>query len=220
MIRKLFAVACLLIATLWSGPTWAGVMLDQSHDAVAAGRPSNVSVSRTTRSAQTFTVGLAGLLSQVDLQIVARVPSEDLNVSVHSTNGNSIGTILGTVIIDSSLVPEVSASTYGNFVSVDLSGLGIVVTPGEVLAVGLSYPTSGTGGYSWWNNFTPGYQGGDMYQATQVAGWAYNRFAGFDAGFRTYVDTGAAGTVPEPCSFAIFALTGVAPVLSRRRKKA
>ncbi|MEM0895686.1 MAG: PEP-CTERM sorting domain-containing protein, partial [Verrucomicrobiota bacterium] len=165
--------------------------------------------------AQTFTVGLGGLLSSVEVQVqqgdIPDVPTGDLVMSIlPTTNGApDFGQSLGSVSLPATTIPPFDDFASGPFVSFDVSGLNIMVSPGQVLAIELSYPT-GTGSYFIYDAEVPIYAGGSAWISNPFDGFIFD--SGRDAGFRTTV------LIPEPSSLVLLGVGTLA--LSRRRRLA
>ena len=168
-------------------------------------------------AAQTFTVGVTGILSGVDLQLDRFNPTgseTSIEVSVMSTTPTGVPLAdLYTTTIDYAEIPDVPfSSTSIPLVNVDLSTAGLNVNSGDVLAIALSGPST-----VWMQNdfFTTEYTAGKPYRF--VGSWqTYSDTVDF--GFRTIVTTPSA-TIPEPMSASLFGL-GVlgASTVARRRQ--
>ena len=95
--------------------------------------------------AETFTVGVAGKLSQVGFQVYHNTNAtgalifQILSTSGGNPNPDSIAPLFQTT------VPLASTPTTANpevpFTLVDVSAAGIIVTPGQVLTIALKNPT-------------------------------------------------------------------------------
>ncbi len=202
---KVLSTLALIFAI--TSPASAALVLDQSADAFAAGSADGLVVSDGQAPSQTFTVGIAGLLAQVDLQVQqgSSPPSDDLILSILGTTGGvpDLNQALGSVSIAPGDVPPQDFNNV-SFVSVDVSSLGIFVSVGDSLALELTYPT-GSGFYFW-------YEAGDIY----AGGENYTRnppstqfsFEGFEHGFQTWVET-PMDVVPEPSSLLVWSLLGL-----------
>lgn len=165
-------------------------VLDQSFDA-----PSFLSFGFGGEShlAQTFTVGITGVLRRVDVEIRRDAGIPDLLFDIRPTIGGvpveSDAAALANVVIPSASIP-----TDFTFVSVDLSSAQIAVSAGDVLAIVLRAP--GAGGalnYSWQGSAVSGYgAGADFFRVAPSPTW--NGLFG-DLGFQTFV---APAVVPSP----------------------
>jgi hypothetical protein len=158
--------------------------------------------------AQTFTVGLTGFLTKVDMQVYTGntpPPTNDLLFDLRTTMGgipsepNSGTNILFSVAIPASAVP-VPVNDIVPWTSVDLGLAAIPVTAGEVLAfclrsneIGLDYVLVGSD--------TNSYSAGGLYYrilGTQSPQWANTFGVDDDLFFHTWVDT---APVPLPPTF-------------------
>jgi len=177
-------------------------------------------LSSSNQLAQTFTVGIAGQLTGVDLQVFQAGTTNQLTenlvlvVYVPATSTNPIGTILATANVYPADVPNLPQMLAGALVFVDLSAFSISVNQGDVLSLALTtaqpVPTPAYVHYTW---VTPGglngpYSAGQAWRALLPNG--FDALGNRDFGFQTYVDAGAIITVtpvPEP-SVAAFAAMG------------
>jgi len=223
--RALLAGLPVTLALL-TGPAQAVPILDQMLDVFPInGGGAGFSVNQSQSVAQTFTVGVTGLLIRAEVQAVAvplgfAWPTADLWLDVMSTDGGVPDVILGTASIPNADLMSMWGADSG-YVGVDVSGLDINVTAGDLLAIALHSPPTGGGGFGWWYARGDPYTCGDSYAvgATPIPGWSTTTPAS-DVGFRTFVDgTGTGGgncgftnndvprddpwPVPEPSSLAL-----------------
>lgn len=224
MIRSLLLLTCgavFVFLTTGSGQA-AMLTLDQSFD---ASNDYFSYVDNQSVVAQTLTVGQTGLLSQVDLQI-HKASADTTGDPILTILGTSVGVpdssnVLGSVSIPNSSISVDFGVSNGDFLSVDVSGLGISVIPGEVLALELTDP-AGTGTYYWLDtSLFPG--------STYPGGSEFTRYASSstwlsedptDAGFQTWVAVTPA--VPEPSTLMLLGigcacLCGFGPKRKRRQ---
>lgn len=163
-------------------PASVTAVLDQSFDA-----PSFLSFGfgGDTQLAQTFTVGVTGVLTRIDIEIRRDAGIPDVVLDVRPTTGGvpvaSDAAALVTVVIPSANIPA-----EFTFVSVDLTSARIAVTAGDVLALVLRAP--GAGGalnYSWQGSATNEYvPGADFFREIPLLNWS-PLFG--DLSFRTFV---------------------------------
>lgn len=153
-MNKPFLTILFLVASVSLGH--AGVVLvDQDHlsgtGSLGSGGLSNGS---DFGRSQTFTVGLAGVLDSVEVDIANEVPT--LIQILDTSGGTPIGGASGSVILASSS----SVTSAGDVHTFDLSSSGLVVNVGDVLAI----EVFGTGA---WRHHSGGasYAGGnDFFQ--------------------------------------------------------
>jgi hypothetical protein len=184
-----------------AGVSRAGSILDQKLDPtndanVFAGLSASLP---SQRRAQTFTVGISGMLNEVDVFIN----------QLGATSGNLIlqirSTTAGVPVADPVfLVQEtVAASSVppmtGGFFAFDVSSANLPVTAGEQLAIVLS-ASGGSSTFNWFGVQGNPYPSGSAFEEDPPNhGWVLEQPV-YDLGFETFV------TVPEPGSAVIFSL--------------
>ena len=211
----------------------AAATVDQAAYVVPSGLPMYTSwVTRMPSGyerwqAQSVTAGMAGLLKTVDLQIGGIVGAGDLVLSIGAGEVTDSGfSVLGSVSLlygDVPLADDLGTAEPG-YARFDVSGLGLMVTPGMTFTLLVSAgPSAVATRYGWAFAETP--DGSEVLNPVLYAG-GVNRISDdhgaswtetfYDRGFRTWV----AG-VPEPATWAMlvagFGLVGAA---ARRRRAA
>lgn len=207
------------------GSAKAAYVLDQVYDPSALttydlGGPFGTA-SYHTDWAQTFTVGVTGMLGLVSFYIERNASStpDDLVVDVRGTTGGLPGSN-AAVLVSTHVAPASVSTTQFSFVTFDFSATPVPVVAGQVLAIVLGVPGS-IGGYSWLGTHsTPSpYAAGGAYARTVVGAsagnWGNTSFETTDFGFKTYV---SASPVPEPGGWALLA-GGLALALVRVRAR-
>lgn len=197
-VIKRLAVTSGALALLFSVPVMspiparAEIVLDQAQESNLIG---GTQAGGIFGAAQTFTVGVAGILAQVDLDLLwsGSAPNPaDLTVRILGTTpagGPDNSAVFGSKVIPGSMLDR----NVPTWVSVDLSASGIVVFTGDVLAIELTGPDT----ISW--RLGNGYPGG-IYFVDIGTGWVDNAslnpaFAENDHTFRTYVEVFEPGAV-------------------------
>ncbi len=156
-------------------------VLDQQNDVNPSATADSTS-GGVQEQAQTFTVGVAGTLSRIAVQI--NFPGfgspGSAYLTVYNTSGGLPNAVLGTASLPSSAIPS---GGYA-FQSFDVSSYAIPVHVGDVLAYGV---TSTLDSYfflrSTFDHST--YPGGQSYYRAATPWTAYS--PSHDGGFQTYV---------------------------------
>jgi hypothetical protein len=219
-----FALATCSIALLGIPAQAAVVVLDQSHQVTSA--DFDAAVVTTQSVAQVFTVGVAGTLERVGLQLyqLAGTPVGDLTLTIRSTTAGAPAASSSSALF-STVIPLASVPSFANpfpdplgFLMVDLASAGIGVVSGQQLAITLSRIGPGAPPWVLWRGASNNpYAGGAGFRQSQNgSAWSSLDFS-TDVGFQTFVRTGAVPVpVPSPAWLLLAALPGL--LLSRRRR--
>ncbi len=197
----------------------AEIILDQVNASNEYRVDTGLTASTVWR-AQTFTTGISGQLSRIDLDIYLRqFASGSILLDLLSTNaGVPTSTVLAATSLPSSSVPP-HISQHG-FVSFDLTAMNIHVTEGEVLAIALRSSNDQLIG-GWVGGHT-NYAGGQFYYnyPTNNNGWVvFSPPDEYDLYFKTYVDVAAVNSVPEPGTAVGLAGLGSVGLIAAWRKR-
>jgi hypothetical protein len=182
----------ILAVVLVPNVCFGDMVLDQAFtsglDLGTLGAPDN---------AQTFTMGMDGILSALHVQVY-RGQNRDLVLDVRNTTVGGAPTESDVAVLASTTIPYSSIPyEVPTWVAFDVSSAGIAVRSGDVLAIALRVPDSPYApAYSWLFSTSGGYAGGQRW--TRSATWAdgilgdtwngtYAGNALVDMNFRTYV---------------------------------
>ena len=225
-------IAALFVVCL--APLSPGQVLDQSNAAPMRGFPSNpprpalsLHANVDYDTAQTFTAGMTGQFSRLDVQALRRShTASPLMLEVRRTTaagapGESEADLLAQVAVPATRVPmwPDDPPPEPDWLTVDLTLFNLHVNEGDVLAIVLGSdepPSLYERGYywqSWWTG-TDGYSRGDAYYRHTAGDNVFYRWAGpnvTDSGFRTFVG------VPEPAGL-MTALLAAGTILLRPRR--
>ncbi len=189
-VLRLSILLCLAVAGLAVNTAAnADPTLDQIHEIFSGSGPE----AREGRMlAQTFTVGLTGTLVYADMWLwdSGGPATEDLIVEIWSTNGGlPQAGALAQVILTPDEVQDVNNRVYTR---ADLTGAGLHVVEGDVLAIVLrSEAAADPGGYDWWGDRGAYeiYSRGNGFQSyDEGVTWEQSAEQNFDYMFRTYVE--------------------------------
>jgi hypothetical protein len=200
--------------------------VDQIHAVQPVnGQAAFVSTAADFDLAQTFTVGIAGVLSKVEVGILNYNVFDgtltlDVSRVVSGQPDFSVGGVLASMTLPFDQIPMFyNVDVYNPSFTLSLSTISseIHVTPGEQLAIIMRTNHDSSPNfyesYIWWtNNFDPPYSGGNIFTRRNSDGQIRMFQAPFiDTHFRTFV------VVPEPSPHVLvfLALLGVAPTIRR-----
>lgn len=186
--------------------------LDQSYLPVPVNNGLEITANQTVT--QTFTVGIAGLLTAVEVANINHhrgTPTAPLEVRIVATD--STGVPNGATLASLSFLPSQVPATRGTL-AVDLRPFAILVMPGTVLGLRLSsLAAPSTQTYAWWGEAagTIHYAGGLVFirDTTALSVWdlSFQSFVGVSAAWLNY-GTGHPGLLGVPSLTA-----SAAPVL-------
>jgi hypothetical protein len=201
-IRITACAGFILVGT--SQVTTSAPILDQSFEPATLNR--FLGIAPGDSGAQTFTVGITGILSAVDV-LVERNGDADLQFDIRPA-ANGVPVESDSMTLASVTVPASTVPLPASFLEFDLSSFGIPVSQGEVLAIVLS------GNSRWFGAPNDPYSPGaayfrrfpDMPTFTPV-------FDNLDVGFKTFVEP-----IPEPSALVLISvgIIGLGFLRSRR----
>ena len=197
-------------------------VIDTSGSAWTYYSPTRLAPDKYSEFAQTFIVGTAGILTEVDVQ----------TYHSDSTSGTAkfslCGTIAGVpdplVAYASWFVNDSNSSTIpGSFVSLNLGANAFAVLPGQSYSIILDITGLGSGvsdsGRRWVIGTSDTYAGGESFSrevdAAGIGKSGYQALSG-DFGFRTRIDV---QPVPEPATMLLLGagLAGLAGVVRKKQ---
>jgi hypothetical protein len=212
LVPLTLAVVGLAVAPINTARATGVPQVDQQLIAMEA---AGVAVDYSQSWGQTFTVGLPGVLTRIDLQLGRDAgANQPLQVELRRTVGGLPDLMPEALLFSTSLDPSavpILITTSSFTVSIDLSPAPPTVTPGDQLIILL------TSASDHWYLWTTGYWPGDMYPNGSAVKRGYPDYSnwvvqdGWDSGFRTWV------TVPEPTALLPIGLLLLA--LQRRRRR-
>lgn len=185
MIRRAPAFVFGLSLFLLAAPVNAAPVKDQAFE---PSPPDTIpTVFREYRWAQTFTVGVTGTLTRVDVQFAQlfNQQPEDLEITIFDTVGGAPrAPITAPFHIAPASVPIVlHPSTWEGYAFLS-AAFALPVTAGDVLAIVVS--TGPSSQYYWAGAFGGGYPGGQLYRTTNTT---WSAAGPEDQAFRTFVAT-------------------------------
>lgn len=190
-VRRVLTQVALPVVVLASGlvvapAAQAASTLDQNVPDSA----SNTSVESTKNVTQSFTAGLTGALTSIDIALQEYGSGGDVTVGVYAVDGSGkpTGAALASTIVPPSAIPPLGAWSAGAAI------VNVAFSPAPQVIAGTQYAyviaaPNATGGafYSAYEAASP-YTGGAAWFCTpNSCTWST---LSADLGFRTYVDTG------------------------------
>jgi len=217
LVRFKSKLAGVVIAglVLSAGPASASPIVDQSF--LATGNRQVVfPIIALGVFAQTFTVGMTGILTGADFSMSGSTPGFGTVSDIRASVFAAVGGLPSGSALTTGLISGANISTSGfAFAHTDFS-TGLAVSPGQSLALVLGAASMSMSGSVTWNGSSgaaASYSGGAAL--ILGAGWGpLEPVSGADFGFRTYVDP--ASPVPEPGT-AFLLVIGLAAVAVSRR---
>ena len=166
--RRLLAFVFGLALVLHPTPGGASSFKDQAFE---PSPPDTIpTIFREYRWAQTFTVGVTGTLTRVDVLVATlfNQQPEDLEITIFNTIGGAPGAALTAPFhISPASVPIAPhAATFDAYAYLSAQ-FALPVTAGDVLAIVVS--TGASSQYYWAGVFGGGYPGGQLYRTTTNA---------------------------------------------------
>jgi hypothetical protein len=177
-------------------------ILDQSFEPATLSR--FLGIGPGTSGAQTFTVGITGILTEVDV-LVERNGGAGLRFDIRPTV-NGVPVENDAMTLASITVPASTVPFPASFLDFDVSSFGILISQGEILAMVLSDNSR------WFGTPNDPYPGGAAY--FRFADTTFTPvFDNLDVGFKTFVEP-----IPEPSTLALLGIgvIGLGFLRSRR----
>jgi len=168
--------------------------------------------------AQTFTVGITGILDAVEFNILkASGTIGDLTFDIRSLVAGApdplFANALATATVNNNDIDTIGAQPYAwNAITVDVSAFNILVTAGEMLSFVLGTSTGET--FIIQTDYLSGYAGGERY-SQNGDGNAFSGLSYADLAFKTYVTA----SVPESTTVVLLGFGLIGLVTARRTRK-
>jgi len=204
----------ILLLSLFGLSAEAAPVLDQDF---APADPDGYAVLGPLTRAQTFTVGMEGLLSRFEVLVSASDRDSRL-FEIHPT-------VAGVPVFGSTALASAVVTYGGNedptFYGANISSFSILVSPGDVLAI-VDAGQGSDSSAAWWIGSSHGnhYADGEFYTTVYtgspiVISSTYSPQTGSDLGFRTYIDNSGPACIPAPGALLLLGI-GLVCTASRR----
>jgi hypothetical protein len=171
-----------MLLFICSGRTLAAEVLDQQNvfDSSIADSPSDAQ-----EFAQTFTVGVSGVLSRIEVFLTKTNPQNNVILSVYNMSGGVPNAVVASASLSPAAVPGLQS-----FVSFDVSSFEVAVSSNDVLAFALKKDGFDGGPYIMPFTTTNTYAAGSSYRRTlSVPPGPWSIQDNRDYAFKTYVVT-------------------------------
>jgi hypothetical protein len=180
--RRTLVLSVILTWSIVLLPTWAvaAEVLDQKNvfESSIADSPSDAQ-----EFAQTFTVGVGGVLSRIEVFLTKTNPQNNVILSVYNTSGGVPNSVVATKSLSPAAVPSLQS-----FVSFDVSSFQVAVSSNDVLAFALKKDGFDGGPYIMPFSTTNTYAAGSSYRRTlSVPPGPWTIQDNRDYAFKTYV---------------------------------
>lgn len=212
-------VTAMALAIMFAASANAEIVRDQympvepgSAGGLQITMPPHMFGSSYVESGRIVNVGVAGMLSSVDVAINGNVAGL-ANLRIRSLTAGTLAggndNIVGSVAFTTT--PWVDFGVY-SISNIDVSSLGLVFSVGDQFALTFD---AAEPNFIGWGNVQYYDSGPTFYRTGPTASWVS---AGTDVGFATYMDRSFAPAVPEPSSWAmLIAGFGLIGAVARRR---
>lgn len=209
-------ILVMALAPVLSAAAAFGGTLDQSN--IPTQPRGGAAIYSDFSRAQTFTVGLTGLLDRIELQVWRPGnPTAPLNVAMRTLMPSGAPDTTAQGLLVSFEIPAAEIPTVAhtpNYIGIDFGAKSFHVDQGDQLAIVVTSNTGNSPAWYGWG-FTrspdPPYLGGGSYLRTAVA---YNLDTEKYQAFRTFV------SVPEPSTCALASAAFGLLVFTRRKRNA
>lgn len=144
-----------------SSPGWAVPILDQASES-----GNNLGTLGEPDNAQTFTLGLAGVLSEIEVEVQLNLAgAPDLVIELRNAPGGVPDNDDSLVLASTSVTSSALTLNARTWLSLDLSSLGLAVNVGDTFAISLRVPGSTTPANYFWmvSGATNPYPGGQRW---------------------------------------------------------
>lgn len=180
----------------------AEAVLDQSFDGVPPGTQTSGQVSL----GQTFTVGAAGFLDSVVVNVATR--SSDIILDIRPTTSGGVPVFDDNLALASAALPNTNG--VATDLNVNLSASALPVKIGDILAIVIRAP--GSNGIDWSAKYDAEatYASGAGYQRLASNPWGLNFTSDYD--FQTFVKPATSANIPSPRAIGTIVNDDVTPI--------